>query len=183
MRGRAGPARRRATRRSRVGTPQRRAAGATRSPGDCNLEEYFRITSRRRGGRGGGRKDCRQCRARQAPRDRRAIVISKDISRLHRGDAGDAEEGSGSNLTCLGLLISHLGPDHDSERGKPTRLRRSWRRARADASKIMTTVPPCARGPCFGRGAETWAECRAVTGAPSSEAAGDQSWPEIMASR
>jgi len=54
---------------------------------------------------------------------------------------------------------------------------------RADASKIMTTVPPCARGPCFGRGAETWAECRAVTGAPSSEAAGDQSWPEIMASR
>ena len=31
--------------------------------------------------------------ARQAPRDRRAIVISKDISRLHRGDAADAEEG------------------------------------------------------------------------------------------
>ena len=54
---------------------------------------------------------------------------------------------------------------------------------RADASKILTTVPPRARGPCFGRGAETWAERRAVIGAPSSEAAGDQSWPEIMASR
>ena len=39
--------------------------GSSASRRRCNLEKILQITSRRRGGRGGGRRDCRQCRARR----------------------------------------------------------------------------------------------------------------------